>query len=330
MTRSEKLPEDLSGRPFTVMEALEAGLGERRLNRPDLMRPFRGVRVPVQSPSPFMPDESTTSIAATLRRVHAYQPLLRPGQYFSHLTAARLWHAPLPQPSSDTEPLHVTARAPKSGPRMVGIVGHSANLGQRRTGARYGLPVSNPADTWASLAPLISMDDLVAVGDSLILIPAIPRRSDLRPFTTIPKLAEAIERTSGRGSKNAREALRHIQHGAESRPETLLRLLLARAGFPAPLLNATVSDSAGKWLGRVDMLFPQWKVVVEYDGDQHRTNSYQYDKDITRIEDFERSGWAVVRIRKRGLFVDGAGTVARVDRALRSHGWMPPPRTVGH
>lgn len=326
MTPPDDLPAELLGQPFTVSDARRSGVRRRRLGHPDLLRPFHGVRVPVNSLSPDWPDDSPTGIASTLRRVRAYAPLLRPGQYFSHLTAARLWHAPLPLPSSDTEPLHVTAQSPKNGPRTAGVVGHSAKSGQQGS-ARYGLPVSNPADTWVSLAPLLSLDDLVAVGDALILVPAIPRRTDERPFTKIPQLADAIEHSSGRDSKKAREALRHIRQGSESRPESLLRLLLVRAGFPAPILNANVSDRAGNWLGRADMLFPQWNVVVEYDGDQHRTNSYQYEKDITRIENFERSGWAVVRVRKQGLFIDRAGTVARVNRALRSHGWVPQ-RTV--
>jgi very-short-patch-repair endonuclease len=100
-------------------------------------------------------------------------------------------------------------------------------------------------------------------------------------------------------------------------------LLLVRAGIPEPSLNVGVSSRQGRLLGRGDLVWPEWRTVVEYDGDNHRTSDKQYDRDIRRIEDFVAAEWRVVRVRKRGLFVATSDTVARVRSALAAGGWRP-------
>ncbi len=37
-------------------------------------------------------------------------------------------------------------------------------------------------------------------------------------------------------------------------------------------------------------------IAVEYDGDQHRKDRWQYVKDIRRIAELERLGWIVIRV----------------------------------
>jgi hypothetical protein len=292
-------------RAFLVAEARAKGLGEGRLMGPDLHRPFHGVR-------------STTSAETLLELCHDYAPLLRAGHHFSHVTAAWLWGCPLP-PNRAAE-VHVSSLAPDRAPRSHGVVGHQA-IAEAEVGRRFGLPVSTAATTWLSLASLLSLDELVVCGDHLILDPAVLDPRDLRPYVTLSELALATDLFRGRGARAAARALRWLRCGAESRPETLLRLLIVRAGMPEPELNVDVRDSTGRFLGRGDLVYPRWRVLVEYDGDEHRTNSHQYDKDILRIENFVSAGWRVVRVRKNGLFVHPATVVGRVERALTAAGW---------
>ena len=94
-----------------------------------------------------------------------------------------------------------------------------------------------------------------------------------------------------------------------------------RAGLPEPEVGVDIYDANGRFLGRADQLFRQWKVISEYDGEQHRTSSTQYDRDETRIENFHRAGFATVRIRKGQLFGRPDSAVKRVTRALRAAGW---------
>jgi hypothetical protein len=204
---------------------------------------------------------------------------------------------------------------------MVGIAGHHVWAERARVVERFGFPLSDPVTTWIALAALLSHEDLVAAADHLILEPAKQDSQDLRPYCTLAQLHLASANFNGRGARRAARAVGNARQGAESRTETLLRLLFAKARLPEPALNHDIYDANGRWLGRPDMSWSQWRTIVEYDGDQHRTSTAQYEKDISRIDRFIEEGWRVVRVRKRGLFVNPLDTVARVTRALRNGGW---------
>ena len=60
-----------------------------------------------------------------------------------------------------------------------------------------------------------------------------------------------------------------------------------------------------------------YKVAVEYDGDQHRTNRKQYAKDHWRMRKLEAMGWIVIR----AIGEDSPGDIVRrVRTALRKRG----------
>ncbi|WP_345762289.1 hypothetical protein [Diaminobutyricibacter sp. McL0608] len=113
-------------------------------------------------------------------------------------------------------------------------------------------------------------------------------------------------------------ALDLIRPGSESRPESLLRLLLGSAKFPEPELNAVIRDEAGRSIGRFDLVYRDFSIAVEYDGQQHRTSGRQYDIDERRIEAAMLAGWLVVRIRAQGLFGGPASTIERVASVFRA------------
>ena len=325
MTTRKPLPRPLALDPFTVGDAIATGVGAGRLRGRDLERPFHGVRVDPASVEEvarfgsFPNAGASEEFAGLIARCRAYAPLLRPGQFFSHETAARLFKCPLPSRFSRDDPLHVSVLAPGRAPRSKGVTGHQAIAGT--IVQRFGLPVSDAATTWLSLGASLDLDDLVAAGDHLVLDPAVLDPYDIRPHVSIAKLQDRLVGFSGAGARNAREAVGQVRQGSESRAETLLRLVLVRAGLPEPELNVDIYDAAGRWLGRADQYFREWRVISEYDGDEHRTNSRQYDRDITRIEEFARAGHTVVRIRKLQLFVHPELAVERVSRALRDSGW---------
>ncbi|WP_160329736.1 endonuclease domain-containing protein [Microterricola viridarii] len=280
----------------------------------DLRSPFHGIRA----------TESTDD--DPLEHCRAYAKRMRPGQFFSHLTAARLWGAPLPAQFGPgaigaAEPLHVSSCAPQRPPHTRGVIGHDFPADGVPHQLRHGLPVASAAAMWVQLAGLLPPDELVVVGDYLVLDPFLLDPLDPRPYATIAELADQLAAHRGRGKRAAVAALARVRTGAESRPETLLRLLLVDAGLPEPLLNQVLKDSGGRFLGRVDMVYPEWRVVVEYDGDQHRTSTAQYERDLTRLDAIRRAGWTVIRVRKHGLFVRPETAVAQVRAALIAGGW---------
>jgi len=292
----------------------------------DLSRPFRGVRVirvadaaetalETQSKSEWSSDEWTRHCAALLVALPEHS-------CFSHFTAARLWPLPLPRAAGD-EPLHVCATSPSRPPRRTGVVGHELSDPLARGMVRRGLPVIDPATLFCQLAAVLSLPDLVAVGDALILEPVVPSLVDDRPWVTPTELAERVEGFRGRGKRRAASAVSLVRPGAESRPETLLRLAIRAAGLPEPEVNVDVHDALGCFIGRGDLVYRQWRVIVEYDGEQHRTDTWQFDRDIRRLEDFAGDGWRVVRLTVRSFFQDRDAAMQRIAQALRDGGWRP-------
>lgn len=51
--------------------------------------------------------------------------------------------------------------------------------------------------------------------------------------------------------------------------ETWLRLLIVVAGLPEPVTNLNVHDASGRWIARPDLLYPAYRVAIEYDGYHH-------------------------------------------------------------
>lgn len=268
----------------------------------DVARPFHGVRV---------------AASANLAAPQRYAPRLRPGDRFSHTTAAALWGAPLPAHLADE--LHVTALSPSALPRSAGVRGHEST--DARADLRHGLPVSVAAATFVELASLLHLDQLVAVGDYLVHDPRVLDPADPRPHVTPAQLTNELLRPRVRGIRMARAAAALVRPGVESPAETRLRLVALRAGFPEPICGFQLRDAGGHFVGWFDLAWPAHRVIAEYDGDQHRTSRAQYERDIERFDHAHAAGWHVVRVRADGLTRMRDRTVARLGGALRAGGW---------
>jgi hypothetical protein len=144
---------------------------------------------------------------------------------------------------------------------------------------------------------------------------------DPRPFGSLTELREAAAASHGPGVRRARAAAALIRQGAESRPETLLRLVCARAGLPEPECGAAVADARGSHIGWFDLVWRDFRTIAEYDGDQHRTSARQYDRDITRFDLASDAAYRVIRVRSRGLFQTPSTTTERIRAALIVGGW---------
>ncbi|CAN5388602.1 hypothetical protein BH10ACT7_BH10ACT7_00330 [soil metagenome] len=128
-----------------------------------------------------------------------------------------------------------------------------------------GLRVTSPARTWLDLGSMLALDDLVAVGDYLIHHSA--------PWVTWEQLRLAVAAHRGRGIRRLRLAVDLLDPSAESRPESRLRVMIVLAGLPRPVINHALVDSGtGKHL-RPDFTFPRERVLIEYQGDYHRTRA---------------------------------------------------------
>lgn len=302
MTRRAPLAPHLSGAAFRVRDGLFHGTTRSRLRASDLQRPFTAVR------------SVALDLGDVLDRCRAYEPLLRPGEAFSHETAAALLRLPLPEEPSD---VHVLAPAGRTRARGRGVVGHVASVAPPIV-LNDGLPVVDPSYVWCQLGNALSVHDLVAIGDAIV---TGSRRGEAREpaLATVDELREAARRWGARrGSGTIAAALPRIRFGAESPKETHLRLTLVDAGLPEPVPNQPVRLPTGGTV-HPDLAYRERRIAFEYLGDTHRTDRRRWQADVRRRRDLAAAGWHVVEVTaedltsNRGAFLDGVRRL--LDRA---------------
>jgi len=242
----------------------------------------------------------------------AFLPAMTDGHYFSHETAAALLHMRLPERQLGGS-LHVTAVQPARPPRIRGVIGHKRAKGPRTLTLTGGARVSDPIETWCDLGASFTVDELIVVGDGIV------RRQ--HPLGTIEMMREAVSgRAGARGTRNLREAIEQVRANTDSPRETMLRLILTRAGFPEPGLNLPIFNRYGARIAHGDLTWERYRTILEYDGAHHRLDERQYNIDIARLVELMEEGWRVIRVNK-SLMAMRAVLLGKVDTALRAGGW---------
>jgi Protein of unknown function (DUF559) len=191
-----------------------------------------------------------------------------------------------------------------------GIVGHTYDLQCDEWIRVDGMNLTTPARTAFDL------------GRRLPFSAAIPSLDALVNATNV-KVADVLtladRRPGTRGVRRLRSALEWVDGGAESPPETRVRLLLLRAGLPKPQTQIEFTDEYGVVRIRLDMGWCEWKVAVEYDGVQHWSDARQRAWDIDRLAILEDAGWIVIRVSAEMLRRPDA-VIDRVRMKLREAG----------
>lgn len=297
MTRRSSLPAALTSSPFSVENARETGVSAGRLRARDLVRPFHGVRV---------------VDGVEVDPLLAYTARMSPRAFFSHTSAARIWGFPLPR-RLHADPSHVCVVKPDRAPRLPRVVGHHFQPGSVSIVTHQGLRLSDPIDTWCALSTQLTLDELVIAGDWLV-----KRKNPLAQLSELHERVAAFSRRPGARLLSVAATL--VRARTDSPRETLSRLALMRAGLPEPAVNFEIRDAEGRFVAFGDLAYPQYKVLVEYDGAQHRDDEEQFNRDVNRLDDIMQLDWRVVRINKSH---SKAQVVARAMAALRSRGWTP-------
>jgi hypothetical protein len=255
--------------------------------------PFHGVRAPLGR------DDVMT-------RCHAYALRMRSDAAFTSVTAAALWDIPLPT-YVDQSRLHVSVPHGAPRPRSRGVVGTERMAGHPVV-ELAGLKVLRPAATWASLARILGIADLVAAGDHLI---GASGREPVLDFDDLVTAAASRER----GSPLLRAATRRIRWGSRSRPESLSRVLFVESGIPEPEINHHLPE-LGVFL---DLAWAGARFGYEYQGGHH-VSAAQHAADVRRQERVHDIGWLLMEATKYDLFDAPLATVARVRSRLESRG----------
>lgn len=309
------LPPDLEGRPFSRLDGLEAGLTPGVLRHPRFRIPYRGVRSSVQLATE---PESRTNY---LRRLASeYLPLMRTHAHelFSHTTALVLYRAPIRLRPTQ---LHVTVPLPHGPARRVGVWGHNSTGEHHATilqDEEFEFPCVPPAVALIQAAPLLPFRELIVAADHMI---RIRDNGSVAPIVQYEDLVALAGVSSGRGIRRLRAALEVARVGAESRMESLMHFELAKRGLDILELQAVLTSPGGAFIGRFDSMCRERRKILEYDGEQHRTDRGQYLRDLTRLEAAHGLGYAVLRLHKEDFFESVLGVTG--DRMCRFLGEEP-------
>jgi hypothetical protein len=93
--------------------------------------------------------------------------------------------------------------------------------------------------------------------------------------------------------------------------ETRLRMQLIRARLPMPCVQADLYDGHGQFLGRADLYYPDRRLIIEYDGANHRD---RLTADMRRQNALVNAGYHLLRFTAADLHLPGF-VAAQVQQA---------------
>ena len=303
------LPEELQGRPFTVVDAARAGVSHKRLRHRSLHRLGKGIR----SEGP------TAELPLSIR----VRPFIEVNERCaaSHLTAAELLVLPRRQQKGTPDMFHVIRPEGEAHLNRPHVIVHRMKLFSDEVTTVDGIPVTTPERTWLDMAEMLTVDELVAMGDSCVRMPRPDFEDRDVPLCSLADLQRMIDRHKGkRGVRKAKEAIKLIRVGSDSPQETLLRLAVVRAGLPEPELNVPILGDDGLRHHEPDLSYRKYRIGIEYEGDHHGEEG-QIVRDIARSEKYAALGWTEVRISKRHMLNEAKPAVAKIRTALIQAGW---------
>lgn len=208
---------------------------------------------------------------------------------------------------------HTHASCNSRGPRRCRgwVHVHQDRLGERDICRVRGMRVTSPVRTAFDVARRLPYPQSVEVVDALYQATGLTRR----------QLTEYAQAHRGlRGGPRVLPVIRCSDEGAESVWETRARIAVVASGLPRPRTQMVIRRADGSFVARVDMCWPQYRVVFEYDGDAPHATREQRDRDIERWNDLHEAGYAVIRVRAPQLRGEAPRVLGQLRTALRSAG----------
>lgn len=314
MNNASDLPLPLASAPFTLAAARAMGISAGRL---------RGAGIAHVSQGLYRPAAWNFDLEDAARALSEASP----GAWISHVTAARVRCQLLPPWLSDSTELHLSK--PKQLPpvRRKGVIGHTVIARDDEVETVEGIRISTRSRTWLDLARRLSLVELVCLGDQIIRKPRSQFEGRSEPYDTMDGLRALVGRHPNlQGVIRAREALEMMRVGADSAPESMLRLTMADANLPEPDLQIILrpGDAASP---TADLGYRHRRLAIQYDGEHHLTDAQRLI-DRRRDKAFESAGWTVLVLDKDDAADGFERAIKSIKRHLRS-GWTDHAYAAG-
>ena len=238
-----------------------------------------------------LPQDARLKLLAVARRAPA-------GYAFSGLTAGWLFGLDV----AWCEPIEVTVARDVPVRARAGIRLRRAALPESDVIMRRGLRMTSPLRTVCDLGSgRDAVESVVALDMAL--------HARLVELSVVERYVQA--HPGEKGMKRLRRAVRLSNPRSESPMETRLRLELIMARLPPPSVQADLRDRTGNFIGRADLYYPDRRLVIEYDGENHKN---RLAADLRRQNALVNAGYHLLRFTGADLRTPGS-VVTQVRRA---------------
>ncbi len=294
------------GRPFTVADALAAGLGRWDVRRMLAAGEIRHIvtdayidsqteetlDVRLQALSRVVPGNCVIC-DVTACWVHGVEVLADPD---------RVW----------VPPVQLFRTSGRDRLRRCGCAG-----GKRMIDLRMDVVEMRDLLVTTKLRTALDLGRLRSRRDGFIALNALARtggfgRSELR--------AELPRFRGMRGVVQLRDLVLHVDPRIESPAESTVFLQIIDGALPRPEPQWVIRSELGVEMFRLDFAYAEIKLAVEYDGEAFHSSAEQQRRDRARRDYLRGHGWTFVVLQKEHVFGASPQTVALVragiDRAL--------------
>ena len=269
---------DLHNRPFFVADARRVGLSWNDLQTKSWKRLAYG-------------QYAWAGLRQDVRlRLEAVAERMPRGYAFSGRTAA--WILGLDLPPCD--PVEVTIGRDVPVRARAGIKLRRCALSESEVIVWDGFRTTTPLRTVRDLGGRPNLAEAVAAIDMSAHVGLID----------MPELEHYVATHSGeKGIRRLRRAAALAEPRSESPMETRVRIEIIKGRLPRPSVQVDLRDAAGIFLGRADLYYPDRKLVIEYDGDNHRDRLVT---DLKRQNALMSAGYHMLRFTAADLRVPGS------------------------
>jgi hypothetical protein len=280
------IPGVLKAGPFTLEQARAAGVSPTALRGSSWVRLNYGL----YCWSGLIEDPWKTLVVL--------QRLLPTGAVYSGCTAA--WA--LGMHTEPFDPIEVIVPS-RSGVRSrPGLIVRRSDVGPDDVMTVRGIRVTSALRTLSDLCPRVKGVDALALMDAALRL----KLTDLTALTHAPSVCVRL--------------LGPLAEPAESPMETRLRWLLLKAGLPRPEVQRPLHDSQSRFVGRADLYYDRPRLVVEFDGGNHRDRLVD---DNRRQNMLISAGYTVLRFTASDIFNRPETVVAQVSAAVGTSARRP-------